>query len=315
MNKQRDVVILGGGPAGMTAALWCKRLGLSHLLLESQELLGGQLFAIHNEVIDYPAVPVKSGAELQAKFAAHVELLGCEIECGVAVREVNLAERFLTVGSSDGEQARIDFHGLIAATGGAERRLGVPGEQEMIDRGEVYSATRDRERFAGKRAAVVGGGDRAFEGALLLAERGADVVLIHRSGQFKAREEFLHPVLAHPKIEILTDARVERIYGAERVEGVDVALQDGTVQRLDVAGLFVRIGVEPNSHLLRGQVETDAEGYPLVDATGQTSVAGVFAVGDLCTRPLYSGIASAVGQAMVAAKQLSLYAEQKGAEL
>ncbi|TCP55375.1 thioredoxin reductase (NADPH) [Tumebacillus sp. BK434] len=315
MNRQRDVVILGGGPAGMTAALWCRRLGLSHLLLEAEERLGGQLFAIQNEVIDYPAVPVKSGAELQVKFAAHVELLGCEIERGVWVREVHLAERLMRVRLANGGEEQIGFRGLIAATGGAERRLGVPGEQEMIDRGEVYSATRDRERFAGKRAAVVGGGDRAFEGALLLAEHGADVVLIHRSEQFRAREEFLQPVLAHPKIELLTHAKVERIYGERAVQGVEVALRDGTVQQLEVQGLFVRIGVEPNSHLLRGQVATDAEGYPLVDATGQTSFPGVFAVGDLCTRPLYSGIASAVGQAMIAAKQVSLYVEQKGAEL
>ncbi|ASS77242.1 hypothetical protein CIG75_15220 [Tumebacillus algifaecis] len=296
----------------MTAALWCKRLGLSHLLLEAREELGGQLSAIQNEVFDYPGVQAKSGAEVQALFAAHVEAMGCMVQRGVQVQKVDIAGRSLSVRDAAGGEEQISFRGLIAATGAGDRRLGVPGELEMIERGEVYSATRDRGRFAGKKVAIVGGGDRALEGALLLAEQGADVLLIHRSEHFRAREEFLHPVLAHPKIERLTNASVERIFGAGAVQGVDVRMAGDTVRRLAVDGLFVRIGVEPNSHLLRGQVETEMDGYIRTDATGQTSAAGIFAVGDVCTRPLYSSIASAVGQAMIAAKQVSLLVMQKG---
>jgi thioredoxin reductase (NADPH) len=315
LSRRSDVVILGGGPAGMAAAIWCKRLGLSHLLLEGRETLGGQLLAIHNQVIDYPGLPAANGQEVQAAFAEHVKTLGCEVETGVQALQADVARRVLTVRSEAGDLEEISYQSLIVATGASDRRLGVPGEQAMIARGEVYSASRDRGRFVGKKVAVVGGGDRALEGALLLAERGADVVLIHRSDRYRAREEFLQPVMAHPKIERVTHARVKRILGEEAVSGVEIVTADGAVRRLDVAALFVRIGVEPNSHLLRGQVETDADGYLLTDETGRTSAEGVFAIGDVCTRPFYSSIATAVGQAMAAVKRLSLGMKQEEEEL
>ncbi|HEU4963817.1 MAG TPA: FAD-dependent oxidoreductase [Bacilli bacterium] len=329
-----DVVIVGGGPAGISAAIWCKRLGLSHLLVEAELELGGQLFAIHNPVIDYPGVRAENGREVQALFAEHV----CELECDVLraaeVLKIDVLQKKIVVrhlgsrsipspvfadslGSYYPSTVDLHYKGLILATGSSERRLNVAGEREMIERGEVYSASRDSDRFAGKRVAVVGGGDRAFEGALLLAERGAEVFLIHRSDRFRAREEFVEPVLAHERIHLLPFATVEEVIGTESVSSIRVKkLQDGgRVTSLDVTALFVRIGVEPNSHLVRGQVETDADGYLLTNEVGQTRVPGVFAVGDVCTRPLSSSIASAVGQGMMAAKHLSLYLEQKGEAL
>lgn len=312
MKRQHDVVILGGGPAGMAAAIWCQRLGLSHLLIEAEQRLGGQLFAIQNEVIDYPGVSAESGHEVQAQFEAHVLRLGCQLQRGVTVRDADVARRLLTVQGADGRAEQIAYRALIVATGAAERRLGVPGELAMIERGEVYSATRDRSLLAGQRVAVVGGGDRALEGALLLAERGSDVLLIHRSDRYRAREEFVQPVLAHPRIERWNHARVQQIWGESAVEAIEVVSADGSSHRVEVKALLVRIGVEPNSQLLQGQVKTDPDGYLLTDATGRTSAEGVYAIGDVCTRPLYSSIASAVGQAMAAVKQVSLSMEQRG---
>lgn len=331
--EQIDVVIIGGGPAGISAAIWCKRLGLSHLLLEATARLGGQLSEIHNPVIDYPGLRAANGQEVLAEFTEHVRELECDVMYGAQVLEVDVQGKRVKVKAEESRQivtetqadsgSKIDenavfelrFRGLILATGSSIRRLSVPGEQEMIERGEVYSASRDSDRFAGKRVAVVGGGDRAFEGALLLAERGAEVVLIHRSDRFRAREEFLAPVLASDKIRLLTFATVEEVLGNGRVTAVRVNRQGSEPLTLEVDALFVRIGVEPSSFLLRGQVETDAEGYVRTNEVGQTSAEGVLAVGDVCTRPLYSSIASAVGQGMTAAKHLSLFVAQKGEEL
>ena len=315
MMTRTDVLIIGGGPAGMTAAIWCKRLGLDHLLVEAGSVLGGQLPHIHNPVFDYPGFCAANGREVQEHFIQHLDELQCARTLRARVQSVDAANRVATVETEQGTVERIGWRGLILATGAADRQLGVPGEAEMIERGEVYSASRDRDRFTGKRVAVVGGGDRAFEGALLLAERGADVVLIHRSDRFRARQEFAGPVLAHPRIEKRTHAVVEEILGDGRVEGVRVRDRDGSVATIPVEAVFVRIGVAPHSELVKGQVITDSDGFVVIDTVGQTDCPGVFAVGDVCTRPLYSSIASAVGQGMIATKHLSLYLAQKGEEL
>lgn len=315
--RETDIVIIGGGPAGMTAAIWCQRLGLDHQLVEAKSRLGGALFDIHNPIIDYPGSQTANGRELQALFHQHVLDLKCVHHVQARVQTVDVRSKILRVafGEDPAQEQEIRYRGLILATGAAERRLAVPGEAEMIARGEVYSASRDRDRFTGRRVAVVGGGDRAFEGALLLAERGAEVVLIHRSDRFRARSEFSDPVLQHPRIQILTHATITQIFGEGAVAGIHVQLGDGSEKKIEVDALFVRIGVEPHSHLVRGQVETDPDGYILTDSVGQSNCPSIFAVGDVCTRPLYSSIASAVGQSMIAAKHLSLYLAQKGEEL
>lgn len=301
---RHDVVIIGGGPAGISALIWCHRLGLDALLVERRDRLGGQLEAIHNPIVDYPGLPAENGRALRDRLVAHVERLGCAYRCGVDVQACDVRAKRLA--TSAGELAA---RALIVATGARPRRLGVPGEAEMIARGEVYSATRDAHRFAGKRVAVVGGGDRALEGALLLAEAGARVTLIHRRDAYRARPEYLEPVLRHPNVTRLEHAVVTAILGEGRVEGVAVALHrpDGRVEAriLEADAVFVRIGVEPNTDLVRGQVETNGDGTLRITAEGETSEPGVFAAGDVCTPPAFSSIALSVGQGMVAAKAIA----------
>lgn len=294
-----DVVIVGGGPGGLSALVWCHRLGLKAILLERSHELGGQLFTVNNPIIDYLGIPAANGRELQERFVAHVKGLDCPFQCGVEVQEFDLqTKRLLT---NVGEyRAR----SLILSLGSRDRRIGVPGESEMIARKEIYSASRDREKFQGKKVAVIGGGDRAIEGALLLAEHGAEVVLIHRSARFKARKEYLQPVLNHPRIRVMTDSVVKEIRGQDRMEAVKVDTQDASVL-LPVEAVFVRIGVEPNSYPLHGQLDIDEDGYVRVDEFGETNVHNVFVVGDLCTRPLFSSVAGAVAQGMIAAKTIS----------
>jgi thioredoxin reductase (NADPH) len=318
MTRMTDVVILGGGPAGLSAAIWCRRLGLNHLLLEQGAELGGQLHVIHNEIIDYPGLFAANGAEVKLVFEENARRVGCALETGVQVLEVDLAQRVLwmqtPVQRGTQETTELHFRSLILATGSAQRKLQVPGEQEMLLRGEVYSAARDRSRLAGKKVAVVGGGDRAFEGALLLAESGADVTLIHRSQAYRARAEYRTPALQHPRIEVLSPAQVVRIHGEQHVTGVEV-LHDGASRLLAAEAVLVRVGVEPNSQLVRGQAVCDADGFLKVDDVGQTSAEYLLAIGDVCTRPVYSSIAKAVGQGMTAAKHLSVVLAEKGGTL
>lgn len=300
-----DVIIVGGGTGGISSLIWCHRLGLKTLLLERKGELGGSLFSVNNPIIDYPGLPATNGRELQERFLAHVKKLDCEYRCGVEVQEFDLKEKRLATNAGE-FRSRV----LILSLGARDKRLGVPGEAEMIERNEVYSASRDKEKFAGKKVAVIGGGDRAVEGALLLAEHGAHVSLIHRGDNFRARKQYLDPVRKHPRIDIMINSVVTEIAGKERVEGVWIAgtHSAGTErapQFVPADAVFVRIGVEPNSHLLQGQLDLDDDGYVRVNEFGETSVRHVFAVGDLCTRPLFSSVAGSVAQGMTAAKTIS----------
>lgn len=294
-----DVVVVGGGPGGISALVWCHRLGLKTVLLERGNELGGQLFRVNNPIIDYLGIPAANGRELQERFVAHVKGLGSPYRCGVDVRQFDLREKRLLT-----NRGEYRAKALILALGSSDRKIGVPGEAEMIARNEVYSASRDKERFAGKNVAVVGGGDRAVEGALLLAEHGANVTLLHRGERFRARREFIEPVLAHPRIRLLTRTVVREIRGSGRVEAI-VAESVHGLKTIPVEAVLIRVGVVPNSVPLEGQVELDDGGYVRVDPYGETSVRNVFAVGDLCTRPVFSSVAGSVAQGMIAAKTIS----------
>lgn len=317
MASRPDVLIIGGGPGGIASFIWAKRLGLEAVLLEKEAELGGQLRHIFNRIIDYPGLPAADGAELARHFVRHVQPWAEQIRCGVDVQAVDVATKQVIVRGEGRETYHPRF--LILAMGAQNRRLGVPGEEAMLARGETYSAARDRFRFRGRPVAVVGGGDRALEGSLLLAEAGAEVLLIHRRRQFTARSEYVKPVFNHRRIRVLTEATVQRIVGEERLEGIVVrqhhpASPEGKEQFFPVDAVFVRIGMEPNSHLVRGQVATDRDGYVLVNSAMETTAADVFAVGDLCTRPLYSSISMATAQGMAAAKSIVSRLSESSAE-
>ena len=297
----RDVIIAGGGPAGISALIWCSRLGLDAVLLERSGQLGGQLARVYNAIIDYPGLWAENGRELQEKLTQHVNQLGCSVQYDSEIERIQLADK--RVITKHGEyQAKM----LILCTGANDRRLGVPGEKEMIERGELYSVARDKSRFAGKQVAVIGGGDRAFEGALLLAEHGAAVTLVHRSKEFRARMEFVQLAKKHPQIQIITNTMVMRIHDNTRVQSIELySAEAGKKWTLPAHAVFVRIGIQPANYLIREQVKTDEDGYIIVDDFGETSVSGVFAGGDLCTRPLFSSITSSVYQGMRAARSIS----------
>ncbi|MCF6139001.1 NAD(P)/FAD-dependent oxidoreductase [Pseudalkalibacillus berkeleyi] len=303
----KDILIIGGGPAGISASIWCQRLDLDYLLIEENDELGGQLKDIHNRIIDYPGKIYENGMVLQHQFTDHVKELDCKYHLKISIKSLDHESRTVLLNDGDGEMY-IKYKYIIFATGTSVRRLEIPGEQEMILRGEIYSATKDRHRFQEKNVVVVGGGDRAFEGALLLAESGANVFLVHRSKSFRAREAFKNPVRAHSKITVLEDTVVRKIYhGDKGITGLDLFnLLDQSTSHIIAEGVFIRIGVQPNTRYLKKHVHVDEENYVVVNNCQQTSDSSIYAIGDVCTHPVFSSISSATSQGMIAAKHLSL---------
>lgn len=299
-----DVLIIGGGPAGISAAVWCKRLGVDCLLLEEQAQLGGQLFTIYNEIIDYPGIQAENGIEMQRKMVQHFIDMGCLYEVNTKV--ISIDERSKTVKVKQQEpEKEISYTYLILATGSSQRKLGVPGEQQMIDRGEVYSASADGERLKGKRVALIGGGDRAFEGAHLLASQAKQVYLIHRSTHFKAREQYVEKVLSDPSVKVMTDTEVTAIHGKHHVTSIDLKSKNSECKNLSVDAVLIRLGIAPNVELIKEKVTTTQSGLIVINEVHQSSDPSIYAIGDACTTPLFSSISSSAGQGAIVAKYVS----------
>ncbi|WP_310876758.1 NAD(P)/FAD-dependent oxidoreductase [Priestia megaterium] len=299
-----DVLIIGGGPAGISAAVWCKRLGVECLLLEEQAQLGGQLFTIYNEIIDYPGIQAENGIEMQRKMVQHFIDMDCLYEANTKV--ISIDERSKTVKVKQQEtEKEIGYTYLILATGSSQRKLGVPGEQRMIDRGEVYSASADGEGLKGKRVALIGGGDRAFEGAHLLASKAKQVYLIHRSTHFKAREQYVEKVLSDPGIKVITDTEVTAIHGKHHVTSIDLKSKNSECKNLSVDAVLIRLGVAPNVELIKEKVTTTQSGLIVINEVHQSSNPAIYAIGDACTTPLFSSISSSAGQGAIVAKHVS----------
>lgn len=296
-----DVIIIGAGPAGLSAALWCDDLGLDALVLEQSAEIGGQLLSVHNPVENYLGARASNGRELRDRFAAQVEDSEFDLWTEVEIESVDLAAKRIQLRS--GEDLRAIS--IIIATGVRRKRLNVPGEAEFEGRGMIESGARDRTLFAGRDVCVVGGGDAAAENALQLAEVCATVTLVHRGEKLKARREFTEKLRGEHCITVFTRARVSRIMGGERVEAVEIE-REGALKPFQVAvsGVLVRIGVEPNSELFREQLLTNEQGYIIVNSEQETSVETVFAIGDV-SNPLAPTISGAAGAGATAAKVIA----------
>ncbi|MEG8980122.1 NAD(P)/FAD-dependent oxidoreductase [Priestia megaterium] len=299
-----DVLIIGGGPAGISAAVWCKRLGVECLLLEEQAQLGGQLFTIYNEIIDYPGIQAENGIEMQRKMVQHFIDMDCLYEANTKVISIDECSKTVKVKQQETEK-EIGYTYLILATGSSQRKLGVPGEQQMIDRGEVYSASADGERLKGKRVALIGGGDRAFEGAHLLASQAKQVYLIHRSTHFKAREQYVEKVLSNSSVKVMTDTEVTAIHGKHHVTSIDLKSKNSECENLSVDAVLIRLGVAPNVELIKEKVTTTQSGLIVINEVHQSSNPAIYAIGDACTTPLFSSISSSAGQGSIVAKHVS----------
>jgi thioredoxin reductase (NADPH) len=302
-----DVIIIGAGPAGLSAALWCDELGLDTLVIEREQEVGGQLLNVYNPIKNYPGVETKDGRELRDRLAAQVEEKEFDLWTEAEVESVDLRAKRLRLRSGEELQAIA----LVIATGVRRRRLGVPGEEEFAGRGVLESGTRERESVAGEDVLVVGGGDAAAENALLLAEVCPTVTLVHRGKSLSARSEFVERIRGDFRINVFTEATLQAVIGRERVEAVEI-LRAGAIKpfRMAVRGVLIRVGVEPNSELFREQLHTDARGYVVVSGEHETSAEMVFAVGDI-SNPLAPTVVGACGAGATAAKVIASRLAQK----
>jgi thioredoxin reductase (NADPH) len=296
-----DVLVLGGGPGGMSCALWLRALGMRPLLLESAAETGGQLHRIHRPVTDYLGVPASTGAEIHARFRAHLDAAGVEVRCAAPVEALD-AGRLRARVAGAWLQAR---HALVIATGVRARKLGLP-EETSGERGVYASYNRNPEGFRGKPAVVVGGGDAAFENALFLCEVSPRVTLVHRGARPRARPEMVERLRKEPRAQIIENAVVRRVdaEGGE-VRAVEIAVGPGGEARTVPAGaVLVKIGNAPNTEFLRDPVELDADGYVIVDAAQQTRAPGIYAVGEVANRTL-PRIATAAAEGARAAWEIA----------
>ncbi|MBO0799623.1 MAG: FAD-dependent oxidoreductase, partial [Blastocatellia bacterium] len=295
-----DVIIIGGGPAGMSALLWCHSLGLKAMLLEQAPELGGQMLQMFHRITDYPGLMADDGRELRDHFLAQLNELNLDYRTGCRLAEIGLRERRLVC---NGEI--IESGAIIIATGARRRRLGIPGEERFEAYGLSFSATRDHSLYAGKKVCVIGGGDSAVENSLILARICPQVTLIHRSDIFRARREWLAEARANPRITFVTHARVMAIEGDRKVERLILAdMRSGEETAIETEGVFVKIGIAPNTEAFRDQLELDEEGYIKVDRRHRTSLRMIYAAGDVC-RPVCLSVATAVGEGAVAAKDIA----------
>jgi thioredoxin reductase (NADPH) len=298
-----DVIIVGGGPAGLAAALYTARMDLKTAVLDRGPL-GGQL--LNTELVeDYPGFESILGSDLALKMGDHARKFGVEIRDFEPVKEIDVEAHSSNkiVRLESGEELRAPA--LIMAAGGLPRYLQVPGEKEFWGRGVSYCAVCDGAFFKGQELAVIGGGDAAVEEGDFLTRYASTVHIIHRRTELRAQPILVDRARANPKIKFILDAHVKEIVGDEKVQTVRYE-QRGESKELKVGGVFIFIGFVPNSTLFKVHVDHDEGGYILTDRNMQTSVEGIWAVGDVRSQ-LTKQIATAVGDGTTAAVAASMY--------
>jgi len=277
MSKNYQVVIIGGGPAGLTAGLYCTRSRLTTLLIE-KGIIGGQI-ANAERVENYPGFPQGiSGIELGRLIYEQAVKNGLEILLAEAIKSVP-GQRHNLVSTSEGD---FTADSIIIASGSQFRKLGVPGEDEFVGKGVSYCAICDGPLFKGKTLAVVGGGDAAITEALYLSRFASSVKVIHRRSLLRASKIFQEKAAAEPRIEFIWDSVVTQIEGDGVVKQLRLKnTRNAKISVLELAGVFVAIGAEPSSALWQGLLPLDEGGYINTDEVMETQVPGIFAAGDI----------------------------------
>lgn len=281
-----DVVIIGSGPAGISASIYAKRAGLKALTLEQNPLSGGQVLNTY-EVDNYPGLSGINGFDMGMKFREHADKLGCEFQNAAVsrVRKVSAGEESgFILETSEGE---IFTGTVVAAMGAVHAKLQVPGEEEFAGKGVSYCATCDGAFFRGKMTAVVGGGDVAVEDAIFLARSCEKVYLIHRRDELRAADILQKELKALPNIEILWNTVVKEISGEEKAQSLTLEdTRTGVRRSLAADGVFIAVGIVPSGDLMKDMVDHDEQGYFLAGEECATSVPGIFVAGDLRKKKL-----------------------------
>ncbi len=312
-----DLVIIGSGPAGLSAAVYAKRAGFHTLVLEKGAMSGGQVLTTY-EVDNYLGMKGMNGFDLGMKFREHADHMGVEfleaeavsieegMESGVGeTAELVACEKTdpsvkpgrRKEAGEDKKGGRIyrivtnkgdyETRAVLAATGAVHARLHVPGEEELAGMGVSYCATCDGAFFRNRTVAVIGGGDVAVEDAVFLARTSKKVYLIHRRDELRAARILQKKVQELPNVEILWNTVVDEIVGTDRVEKIRIRnTMSGDMEEMEMDGVFIAVGIHPNTELFKGLVECDEKGYIAAGEDGVTTAPGIFAAGDVRTKPL-----------------------------
>lgn len=284
-----DLIIIGSGPAGLSAAIYGQRAGLKMLIIEKSPMSGGQVLNTY-EVDNYPGLPGINGFDLGMKFREHAEKLGAvfSVEEVLKIENDGGSKQIIT------DQNRYETKTVIIATGAYHAKLGADGEERLNGMGVSYCATCDGAFFKNKTVAVVGGGDVAVEDAIFLARGCEKVYLIHRRDELRAARILQEALFKLPNVEILWDTVVEQIQGEEQVEGIRIKnKKTGKEDSLLLSGVFVAVGIIPDTKAFESLVQTDEKGYIIAGEEGITSTAGIFAAGDVRKKTLRQIITAA----------------------
>ena len=294
----KQLTIIGGGPAGLAASIYAGRADMDGLLLEKLSP-GGQVL-ITDRVDNYPGFPEGiTGFDLVDRMAAHAKRFGIEQKNGEVVSIARRDDSRLKLTLAGDEEIITDS--VIVATGATHRALGVKGEKELTGRGVSYCATCDGPFFRDQVVAVVGGGDSAVQEAIFLTRFARKVYVIHRRDELRAAKIIQKKAFANPAIEFVWDSVVEEITGTETVDGIRIKnKKSGGETLLDVQGVFIFVGIQPNTGFLKGLLEMDEQGFIKTDVWMRTSAKGIYAAGDCRQKPLLQ-IVTAVSDGATAA--------------
>ncbi len=289
-SKMKDLIIIGSGPAGLTAAIYAKRAELDCLVIEKEAVSGGQIINT-TEIDNYPGLYHMGGFDLGMKFREHADALGAEFVEGNVV-EFSRTDEKVTVKLESGEV--YEAKTAIIAGGARHRALGVDGEERLRGAGVSYCATCDGAFFRKKVTLVNGGGDVAVEDALFLSRLCQKVYLVHRRDEFRAAKTLVSTAKKAENIEFVLDTVITGINGDGKVSSVSIKnVKTGETGELVVDGVFIAVGMLPESEIYKNAVDTDEKGYIIADETGKTSAPNVFVAGDIRTKALRQVVTAA----------------------
>lgn len=301
-TSRTECLLVGSGAAGIAAAVWLDDYGVPFEWVSRDSGLGGIFSEVHNPIVDYPGLVVESGHEMAKQFAAYLDQSPVDSPGRAEVEQ--LTKRGELWQASLAGQGDVRSETIVVATGTRKKRLGIPGEREAAGSTVSFSVSRDVDSVAGEEVGIVGGGDAGFEGALELADAGCRVHMLLRNSNFKARERFIEPAEQSDRIVFHPfPTRVRAIEQTRR--GCRLQLDEaGETRQLDIAKLFIRIGVEPQYPELDPMPETDDRGFIRVDRQQRTTESGLVAIGDVTDTPLRA-VCTSTGNGAIAANTVA----------
>jgi thioredoxin reductase (NADPH) len=302
-NNHYDVIVIGAGPAGLTAGIYISRARLKTLIV-NEGTVGGQLVLTH-EIANYPGVESISGYQLANIMKKQAMAFGCDIKSNVRIQQIELEGELKSLVLSDG--STYSSESMILTPGGRSRTLGVPGEDNFKGRGISYCATCDGDFFTGKEIVVVGGGNSALEEAVSLTKYATKVTIVHQFDHFQAFEHAVEEAKNNPKIHFIMGSTITAFHGNENLEYVDIKnLKTGETRNFKTDGVFIFIGYVPNTEFLKGKINLNQWGELVIKADMSTHIEGVYAAGD-STAKRYRQVTTAVGDGTIAALAASGY--------